>query len=236
VRRITVGVGIVALVLASAASARAQQVEGSVNFGYTFSEGVNASQSQVINGKVYNSLDITSGGSWGFTLGSYIGDQAEIEFLYDQQFSTLQASNPAPAVKLSDMSVYNYHGVFSYNAGDKDSKVRPFIFGGMGATHYSPGALNSSIPLPVPPIANQPTGSIGGATRFSFTWGGGVKVYPSPHVGLKVMARWTPTYIKTDATGTWCDPWYGCWVVGSTDYSNQFEMTGGIVFRFDDEL
>ena len=231
-RRITVGFGVAALAIASAGTARAQQVEGSVNFGYTFSEGVNASQSQVINGKVYNSLDITSSGSFGFTIGAYIGDQAEIEFLFDRQFSTLQASNPAPAIQLSDMSVDNYHGVFSYNAGDKDSKVRPFIFGGAGATHYSPGAINSSIPLPVPPIGS---GSIPSSTRFSFTWGGGVKVYANPHVGIKAMVRWTPTYIKTDAAGTWCDPWYGCWVVGNTDYSNQFEMTGGIVFRFDEQ-
>ena len=221
------------MVLLSATPASAQ-IEGSIIFGYTLSEGVNASSAQIINGATYNSLDVTSGGSWGFTIGGYVTPQAEIEFLFDQQFSTLQASSPAPALKLSDMSVYNYHGVFSYNWGDKDTKVRPFIFGGIGATHYSPGTLNSAIPLPPVPPVGVTGNQINSATKFSFTWGGGVKVYASEHVGLKVQARWTPTYIKTDAAGTWCDPWYGCWVVGSTDYSNQFEMSGGIVFRFDD--
>jgi hypothetical protein len=44
--------------------------------------------------------------------------------------------------------------------------------------------------------------------------------------------QWTPTYIKSDAEGWWCDPWFGCYVVGSSQYSNQIEFTGGIAFRF----
>jgi hypothetical protein len=32
--------------------------------------------------------------------------------------------------------------------------------------------------------------------------------------------------------GWWCDPWWGCYVVGDAQYSNQFEIIGGISFRF----
>lgn len=42
---------------------------------------------------------------------------------------------------------------------------------------------------------------IDSSTRFSTTWGGGVKVYPGRNVGLKLTARWTPTYIKSDPGG-----------------------------------
>ena len=71
-----------------------------------------------------------------------------------------------------------------------------------------------------------------GDARFSWTFGGGVKAYATPNLGFKAMVRWTPTYIKSDPAGYWCDPFYGCWVLGDADYSQQFEMSGGVTFRF----
>ena len=73
---------------------------------------------------------------------------------------------------------------------------------------------------------------IKGQTKFSTTWGLGVKLFPARGLGLRLGARWTPTYIKSDATGWWCDPWYGCYVVGKAQYSNQFELSGGLLLRF----
>jgi len=207
--------------------ALAQRVEASVEGGYTTSEGIKASEQRLILGAVYQDLDVTSGGSWGFTAGAFVTPNVELEFLWQRQMSTLEASNPAPALKLADANVDNYHGNVVYNFGTAESRVRPFILGGLGATRYSPGDLNDSIPH-VDPLT-----SIDSATKFSSTWGGGVKVYPSPHVGLKLSLRWTPTYIKTDTDGLWCDPFYGtCWVVGDPDYSNQLQFSGGITFRF----
>jgi hypothetical protein len=37
---------------------------------------------------------------------------------------------------------------------------------------------------------------------------------------------------KSDAAGWWCDPYWGCYVVGNAQYSNQFEFTGGLTFKF----
>jgi len=39
-------------------------------------------------------------------------------------------------------------------------------------------------------------------------------------------------YIKSDAEGYWCDPYWGCYVVGDAQYSNQFGFSGGITLRF----
>ena len=44
--------------------------------------------------------------------------------------------------------------------------------------------------------------------------------------------RWTPTYIKSDAEGYWCDPYWGCYVVGDAQYATQFDINGGVTFRF----
>jgi hypothetical protein len=57
------------------------------------------------------------------------------------------------------------------------------------------------------------------------------KAYASPNVGISVMARFTPTYIKSDPAGYWCG-FYGCYVIADTQYSNQFEISGGLSLRF----
>jgi hypothetical protein len=51
-------------------------------------------------------------------------------------------------------------------------------------------------------------------------------------VGVRFGVQWTPTYIKTDSEGWWCDPYWGCYVVADAQYSNQFELSGGITLRF----
>jgi len=97
------------------------------------------------------------------------------------------------------------------------------VLGGLGATHY--GSVNFT-------TAAGTSRTTGGNSQFSTTWGAGVKVYPGKNVGLKLGMRWTPTYIKSDATGWWCDPYWGCYVTGDAQYSNQFEFGGGITLRF----
>ena len=57
---------------------------------------------------------------------------------------------------------------------------------------------------------------------------------PSATMLAVAMARWTPNYIKSDPAGVWCSPYwfYGCYVVGDPQYANQFELSGGLSFRF----
>ena len=76
------------------------------------------------------------------------------------------------------------------------------------------------------------TGQIGGFTQFSTTWGAGVKGFISDSLSWKGGIGWTPTYIKSDAEGWWCDPYWGCYVVGDAQYSNQWQFNGGIVVKF----
>jgi hypothetical protein len=220
----------VGLMAVGAAPASAQRAEASVEVGYTASNGITGASTHIVNGQAYTDLDITSGFSWGFTAGAFFNPHMEVEFLFSRQTSTFQASNPAPDQKLSDMAVYNYHGIFEYNWGPPGAKMRPFAFGGLGATHYAPGSLAIA-----PPVVS-PTGrtTIDSATKFSTTWGGGVKFYPGKALGVRIAGRWTPTYIQSNANGYWCDPWYGCWVTGNAEYSQQFEFSGGVTVRFDD--
>ncbi len=67
------------------------------------------------------------------------------------------------------MTINTYHGYFAYNFGGSDAKVVPYVLGGFGATSY--GGVDYT-------RLNGGTGTIGGQTKFSSTWGFGVKAYP----------------------------------------------------------
>jgi hypothetical protein len=54
--------------------------------------------------------------------------------------------------------------------------------------------------------------------------GGGVKFYPAEKVGFKLRLRWTPTHIRSDTSGIFCNSRYGCWLIGPSKYSNQVDL------------
>lgn len=208
--------------LSAPAWAQDTRFEMSGNAGWTFSDGVSGSPVIVPGVGTFDRIDPKDSFSWNFTLGYHFTENWEIEFLYDQQQSKLEASGTS-TVEIGDFKVKNYHGVFSYNFGDSHAQARPYVFFGAGATDY-PGLSFTRL--------NGTPGEIGGNSKFSGTLGAGVKIYPGKHAGLRLQARWTPTYIKSDSEGYWCDPYWGCYVVGNAQYSNQFEVTGGLTLRF----
>jgi outer membrane protein W len=204
--------------------AAAQDMKGEISgfAGWTLSDGVTGGPLLAGDGAIYDEIGPKDSFSWGLTAGYFFNENWQFEFLYNQQSSTLEISGTR-TTEIGDFKISNYHGVFAYHAGDSDASVRPFIFLGGGATHY-PGLDFTAV--------NGQQLEIGGNTQFSGTFGAGVKVYPGRNAGLRLQARWTPTYIKSDAEGYWCDPYWGCYVVGDAQYSNQFQFTGGITLRF----
>jgi hypothetical protein len=206
------------LVLAASSFAQEKRVEINPFFGYTLIDGVTVDPF-VAGGNIYDSINPTSAMSFGFHVGVFATENVEVGFLWDRQFSTLEAKN-GTAQEFTDMNVDNYHAVFTYNWGAEDATARPFLFGGLGATNFAPQEIAGI--------------AIDSETQFSSTWGGGVKIYPSPAFGFTAMARWTPNYIKSDPAGIWCSPYwfYGCYVLGDPQYANQFELSGGVSLRF----
>ena len=207
-----------------AAPLSAQRFEASFNGGYTTSEGIKFNPT-LIGGVLYDEVDLKDGGSFSLTGGVYASPNALIEFMYARQSSELTArgATGVAEVTISKMHIDNYHVNFVYNWGESDAKLRPYAFVGLGATNYSPSGNV---------LVGAPGRSLDGNAQFSTTWGAGVKYYVAPSIGLKAGMRWTPTYIKSDPAGYWCDPFYGCWLLSDPDYSHQFEFTGGITFRF----
>jgi hypothetical protein len=211
------------LVALAAATAPAQdaRVEVSGTVGWTFSDGVSGNGIVVPGVGTFNRIDPKDAFSWGLRLGFLVNENSEIGFLYNQQATQLDIGGTS-TFKLGDLSIHNYHGYYAYNFGDAEAKARPYILFGLGATQYGTISVN----------AGGTQKDIGGNTKFSGTGALGVKLFPSPKFGILLEGRWTPTYIKSDAEGWWCDPYWGCYVVGNAQYSNQFELAGGITLRF----
>ena len=212
------------VVLASRAPAYAQspKVEVDAFAGWTFSDGVSTTNAIIAgDGNVYDRVDPKDSASYGFSVGALIGPHNEVGFIFGQQLSKLVFGGTTDR-EVGDMTISTYHGYFGYNFGESNAPVRPFIFGGLGAT--SSGDVNVT-------VLGQPH-SISGSTRFSTIWGGGVKFLPNPKVGIRAAVQWVPTYIKSDAAGWWCDPYWGCYLAGSAQFANQFTINGGVVFRF----
>jgi hypothetical protein len=217
-----------ALFGASAAPALAQtpKVEVSGILGWTFSDGVSGNNVVAGDGNIYNRLDPKDSASFGFSIGFLVTDNAEVGFMYAHQMSKLVAGGTTDR-ELGDMGINSYHGYFGYNFAPHDSPLIPFVYGGLGASNYS------SVDTTTGPIATpSATRTLQGGTKFSTTWGGGVKFFPSPKVGIRIVGSFTPTYIKSDATGWWCDPYWGCYLVGNAQYSNQVTLGGGVTLRF----
>ena len=198
--------------LGTYAFAQDPRVEVSGTAGWTFSDGVNV-------GAIDDSpirVDPKDAFSWGPRIGFNLTPNLEMGALFSLQSTDLEASGIIN--RSIGQTIYNYHGYFAYNFGDPEAKARPYLLGGLGATQY--GSLSTA------------TGDIGGETQFSTTWAAGVKLFPGKNVGIRLEARWTPTYIKTDPAGYWCDPYWGCYTVGEAEFSNQYELSGGIILRF----
>jgi opacity protein-like surface antigen len=211
-----------ALVMVTAPSAYAQRVEVSGIFGWTLSDGVTGDPILALDGNVYDTVDLKDGFSWGVGVGVNATDNVEVGFLFGQQMSTLAVEGTTRR-EVGDLTINTYHPYVAFNLGEADARVRPYFLIGLGATNY--GSVDFV-------RANGQADETDSATQFSTTWGAGVKVFPSPKVGIKFGVHWVPTYIKTDAAGYWCDPYWGCYVVGDAQYSNQFQFNGGITFRF----
>ena len=209
------------LLLAGTAQAQDPRIEVGGSAGWTNSDGVTFDGVRAGDGNVYNGIEPKDSFSWSLNFGYFVNTNVEVGFLFDQQKSTLQVTGSAVR-EIGDMSVNNYHGYFAYNFGDSDAPTRPFVLIGLGATNF--GSIDATVAG-----VNR---SIPGETQFSTTWAAGVKIFPSPHVGVRLAAEWTPTYIKTDSVGWWCDPYWGCYLVGDAQYSNQWDIGGGITFRF----
>ena len=129
-------------------------------------------------------LDVKEGGSFGLVLGLPDTPETQYELFYGFQRTKVTGGGTLGGDTLFDLDIHYLHigGTYMF-PGDK---VRPFLSGGLGATHFVPHG-----------------NGLDQKTYFSLSLGGGVKIPISGHVGLRFEGRGFMTVLP-DNTEIFC--------------------------------
>jgi opacity protein-like surface antigen len=153
-------------------------------------------------------VKIGGGFTWGIQGARLFGSRWGAEVLWTRQESALGVGTEAGSSSLFTMTIAQLHGDVVYHLGSSDAPLRPFVFGGLGATFFSADDLESE-------------------TKFSLNLGGGVKYFPWNAIGIRAHFRYKPTMMNDEEAADFCDPFGFCQGVLS-----QIEFGGGVVVRF----
>jgi hypothetical protein len=195
------------------------RIEFSGTMGYTFSEGIKIQPFELPEDHgVLTGLDIKSGWSYGAGVDIMVTPEVGLGFNWSEQQAQLVGQLHLSGNRdITDMKVDNYHGTLTFHFPDPWRSATPYFLFGLGATQYRFTSFDGQ--------------SVSSDSRFSSTWGFGAKFHSKGALGLRLGARWTPTYIKSEPGGYWCN-YYGCWNTSNLDYSNQFEPLASLLLRF----
>lgn len=157
-------------------------------------------------------LDVREGESFGLVLDLPDTPETRYELFYGFQRTKVTGGGTFDGETLFELDIHYLHLGGAYMLpGDK---VRPYVAGGLGATHFVPhgSGLNRK-------------------TYFSLSLGGGVRIPVSGHVGLRFEGRGFMT-ILPDSTEIFCVSSGGaaCDVKVKGDVLGQILLMAGITF------
>jgi len=157
-------------------------------------------------------LDVQEDGSYGLVLDLADTPETQYELFYGLQRTKVTGGGTFGGETLFDLDIHYLHlgGTYMFT-GDT---VRPYIAGGLGATHFVPHGSG-----------------LDRKTYFSISLGGGVKIPISGHVGLRFEGRGFMT-ILPDSTEIFCVSSGGaaCNVKVQGDVLGQILLMAGITF------
>jgi hypothetical protein len=154
-------------------------------------------------------VDLDGSPALGLVLNVPLSEGLQVEALFTQQSATVPISS-RPAGPAPRWRVTVGHAQVGGLQELADGRVRPFLTGVLGLTRYA-AAGDSEV-------------------RFTVGAGGGVKLFPGSHVGLRLDSRLYTTFIDADARFVACA--HGtCIAALNVDVVWQAEFTAGIIFR-----
>jgi hypothetical protein len=156
-------------------------------------------------------ISANDSGAYGVTFGVYVNPVHQVEFLWSHQGTSVDANDFVNNRDFSvDVDFDHYEVGWLVNGGDE--QVKPFF-----SVHAGILDINAD--------------GFGSESYFSWSLGGGAKIFVNDTIGFRLAARWAITLVDTDSA-YYCD-WYGfCYSGTDADYFNQMEFTAGIAFRF----
>ena len=153
--------------------------------------------------------------SFGFSFGLRLLPNREedlIEVRWARQDSYLHTEEITTAFSRRRVVLNQFHGDFSHEPRIEDwpNWVKPFVLASIGATRLSSTSAVSF-------------------ARFSFGLGGGIRIYPSRHLGFKLQAEWLPVLASPQVAFV-CAA--GCVIHVAGSAASQGEAFVGTFIRF----
>jgi opacity protein-like surface antigen len=189
----------------SATSAQGQSAtwELSAVAGYVFPVELERQADEV------DATRIGGGVTWSFQAARFFTQNLAAEVSWtDQPSSAYEVEVGGVTSEFFAMSIGHLDGSVVYEFGAADARLRPFVFGGLGATFFR--------------ARDIPT-----ETKLSAGLGAGAKLFPWPNIGLRAQIRYRPIWMNDEDSLTFCDPFGFC-----QSTLRQFEFAGGVTFRF----
>jgi opacity protein-like surface antigen len=149
---------------------------------------------------------------WGGVLDVRLSEATQVEFYYSRQETELKRDEGLFAgTMLFDLDVDYYHlgGTYTIPYGPWE----PFVLGTLGATHLAPDAPGTD-----------------SLTRFSLGLGGGLRFFPTKHLGLYLAGR--GLFTALEGTATFRSESGEATVRINSDGFWQAEFQAGLVFAF----
>jgi opacity protein-like surface antigen len=163
---------VVLLLAAGAADVQAQTIEITPLVGYRFGGSLEAAAPGTGGAsETSRELEVDDAAAFGVHLGYRVGE-GEIELLYARQDSQLQTAGLFTGVPAFDLALETWQLGGNYLFGEDDARVRPFVGVGLGLTRLLP----------------EPSG-LSDETRFSASFGAGVKLWLGRHFGIRLEGR-----------------------------------------------
>ena len=190
------------LLAAAVAPARAQRVEVAPFGGIRFGGGF-------FEATTGRPIDTDSAPAMGFVVDIPWSNGLQIEAAFSHQTADLLVpGRPFTPAARAHVTVDHWQGggLQEYDYG----RARPFLTGVLGLTHYSTGADSEF--------------------RFTAGAGGGIKLFPVPHLGVRLDGRVFATLIDADATALACAN-QTCFIALHLNVAWQAEFTAGLVVR-----
>jgi hypothetical protein len=191
------------VIVTAAVPAQAQTVEVAPFGGYRFGGGFY----EIVTG---TSVDVDGAPSYGALLNVRIEEDLFVEGLFTHQQArfTLPASLDATQTHWRvDVDHYQVGGLRELMPG----RMRPFLTGAVGLTRYASQGDNEF--------------------RFTLSAGGGVKLFATERLALRLDGRGYATFVNGDTDILFCAPGV---CIGSFDVSVvwQAEFTAAVAFAF----
>lgn len=152
----------------------------------------------------YQDVSIDSSENFGLMLNLGLSEMIQLELLYNTQDTTANAQRFDDSLGLN----IDYWQLSMLWGFSPESQINPYVVFGIGGTWLRPDGFDST-------------------SKFSGNIGGGVKIFFSDSIGVRLEGRFYGTYINS--TTSYCDPF---WCYGYNNSLYQFDVSAGLIIRF----